>query len=318
MPLAMPGLTMGSSDRPLRASFVVFVASWLVRIWEPPCQNGPVTPKPPVIVLDLFAEERRHLLSLLDGLTAEQWHAPTVCPGWSVKDLAAHLLGDDVNRIAGGRDGYQPSGLAGPLAWDELVAFLNHRNEEWVVALRRLSPRLLVELLDSSGDRVEAYFRSLDPMEPGDPVDWAGPGPAPRWLDIGREYTERWVHQEQIRDAIGAVGLRDPRLFHPVLDVFVHALPHAYRDVAAAEGTHVELVITGVAGGSWSLVRHRRRWGLFAGVDAPRASIVTLDPDTAWRLFTKGVDAATARRRVIIEGDRDLGAVALGAVAIIA
>ena len=54
-----------------------------------------MTPKPPVHVLDLFPGERRELLSVLDSLTPEQWQAPTVCAGWSVRDIAAHLLGVD-------------------------------------------------------------------------------------------------------------------------------------------------------------------------------------------------------------------------------
>ena len=33
-------------------------------------------------------------------------------------------------------------------------------------------------------------------------VNWAGPEPAPIWLDPAREYTERWVHQQHIRDAV--------------------------------------------------------------------------------------------------------------------
>ena len=70
-----------------------------------------------------------------------------------------------------------------------------------------------------------AYFRSLDPIAPGWEVSWAGPGAAPWWLHIAREYTERWAHQEQIREAVGAGGLHGRRLFAPVLDTFVHALP---------------------------------------------------------------------------------------------
>lgn len=280
--------------------------------------NGQVRPKPPVAVLHLVPDERRHLLALLSGLAPEQWDAPTVCPGWSVKDVVAHLLGDDLQRLAAGRDGHRSAASASLPAWDDLVAFLNRRNEEWVAALRRLSPRVLVELLGWSGERVLEHFLSLDLAAPGGPVDWAGPEPAPRWLDVGREYTERWVHQEQIRDAAGVPGLRDPRLFHPVLDVLVHALPHTYRDVPAAEGTHVRLVVTGEAGGGWSLVRQRDRWALFVGVEAAPASLVTVDQDTAWRLFTKGVGAAAARRRAAVEGDPSLGAVAFRAVAIIA
>lgn len=277
-----------------------------------------MTPKPPVIVLDLFPEERRRLLSLLAELSPEQWQADTACPGWSVKDLAAHLLADDLGRLARGRDGYVTETFSTSPSWAELVAFVNRRNEEWVAALRRLSPRVLIDLLGWSGEQLLAHFRSLDLRATGGPVSWAGPEPAPQWLDTAREYTERWVHQQQIRDAVGVSGLRERRLFHPVLDTFAHALPHAYRDIAAPEGTHVRLIVTGDAGGVWSLVRRGHRWRLFVNVETPAVSAVTLDEDLAWRLFSKGVDANAAQRRTSIEGDHALGAVVLRARAIIA
>lgn len=277
-----------------------------------------MTPKPPVIVLDLFSEERRRLLALLGELSPDQWEAHTACPGWSVKDIVAHLLGDDLGRLARGRDGTGTATSSTSPSWEELVAFINRRNDEWVGALRRLSPRVLIDLLGWGGEQVLAYFRSLDPQAIGGPVSWAGPEPAPHWLDMAREYTERWVHQEQIRDAVGVTGLREPRLFHPVLDTFAHALPHAYRDVAAADGTHVRLVVTGQAGGQWSVIKRGGRWGLFVGVETPPVSVVTMDEDLAWRLFSKGVDADAARHRTSIEGDHALGAVVLTALAIIA
>src|SRR4029079_2808652 len=97
----------------------------------------------------------------------------------------------------------------------------------------------------------------------GDPVDWAGPEPAPVWMHVAREYTERWLHQQQIRDALGRRGLMERRMFAPVLDTFVRALPHRFRDVASSDGTHVRLTITGNAGGMWSLIRERGGWRLY-------------------------------------------------------
>jgi len=32
------------------------------------------------------------LLELLDGLTPEQWNAPSLCAGWRVRDVVSHLL----------------------------------------------------------------------------------------------------------------------------------------------------------------------------------------------------------------------------------
>ena len=275
----------------------------------------------PVLVLDLFPEERAALLDLLAGLRGEEWGRPTACPGWSAKDVAAHLLGDDVGRLARGRDGFAgaafaPTGEGGFEA--ALLAFINRQNEAWVEATRRLSPRLLIDLLRWGGEETQRYFESLDLYALGEPVSWAGPQPAPVWLDIAREYTERWLHQQQIRDAVGRAGLKEPRFFAPVLATFVRALPHTFRRVKAPAGTQVKLVISGASGGEWCIVRGEERWELQEGGGPELAAVVVLDEEIAWRLFTKGISRDEAAAKCGYAGDRRLAAKLLDTVSIIA
>jgi len=274
----------------------------------------------PALVLDLFPEERAALLELLSSLTDEQWGRPTVCPGWSAKDTALHLLGDDIERLSSGRDAFAAAftSLNRDTFEAELLAFINRQNERWVEATRRLSPRLLIDLLRWSGDETQRYFESLDLFALGEPVSWAGPQSAPVWLDVAREYTERWLHQQQIRDAVGKPGLKERRLFAPVLDTFVRALPHTFRDVVAPAGTHVRLTITGDAGGEWSLVRGEGGWRLYAEADGQPQAIIALDRETAWRLFTKGISRDEALATATISGERALGLKVLDSVSIIA
>ena len=274
-------------------------------------------PPSPVLVVDLLPEERERLLALLADLGEEAWRRPTGCPGWTVHDIALHLLGDDLGILSRMRDGFTPFS-PGP---DEgIVPFLNRLNADWVTAARRLSPRILRGLLRLAGEETHAYFSSLDPFALGGPVSWAGPAPAPHWLGIAREYTERWVHQQQIREALGAPSLAEPRLLGPVLATFVRALPHTFRDVAAPAGTAASLRIDGEAGGEWSVVRSSAgRWELFEGLPGdPPDALVLLDQDTAWRLFTTGIDAGDAEPRASIEGNVPLGRQVLRTVAIIA
>lgn len=42
--------------------------------------------------LDLAREEREDFADLLAGLTPEQWESPSLCAGWSVRDVAAHCV----------------------------------------------------------------------------------------------------------------------------------------------------------------------------------------------------------------------------------
>jgi uncharacterized protein (TIGR03083 family) len=37
--------------------------------------------------------ERAHLIDSWIGLTSEQWSAPSLCSGWSIQDVAGHLVG---------------------------------------------------------------------------------------------------------------------------------------------------------------------------------------------------------------------------------
>jgi uncharacterized protein (TIGR03083 family) len=280
-----------------------------------------LSPLPPINTLPLFAGERTALLELLGDLSSSDWEVPTVCPGWSVKDVAAHLLGDDIGRLSWGRDDYVNQAFAAGLdiaTLPGLVAAIDRQNAVWVDGTRRMSPRLLIELLEMTGELTEAYFASLDMTVLGMPVDWAGPEPAPVWLDVAREYTERWVHQQHIRDAVGKPGLTERRWFAPVLDAFVRGLPRVLRDTPAEDGTALRLTIAGDSGGEWVALRHDGDWMLGTAPDMTVDARVELDEDHAWRLFTKGISKEEARRAARIEGDEALAERALETVSILA
>jgi uncharacterized protein (TIGR03083 family) len=256
------------------------------------------------------------LLEVLRGLSAEAWQRPTACRGWSVKDVALHLLGGELGNLSRRRDRHKQGGAT--VEWAELVAFINRHNAQWVEAARGISPRLLIDLLAYTGEQMDAYFSGLDPHTLDGPVSWAGPEPAPVWLDVAREYTERWHHQQHIRDAAARPGLKEARYLGPVLATFARAMPRALRDVDADPGTALTLTVTGAAGGRWSAVREPGRWTLWDGAPPRPAAEVIVAEDPAWRLFTRGLDSAEARARVAIRGDRALGLRLVEMAAIIA
>jgi hypothetical protein len=138
------------------------------------------------------------------------------------------------------------------------------------------------------------------------------------WLDVAREYTERWVHQQQIRDALGRPGLKERWYVAPVLAAFVHGLPRALSTVAAPTGTRVRLVIGGPTGGTWLALHTDEAWVLAQDEEGPAAATVTLDQETAWRLFTKGITRDVALQHARLEGDRRLAERVLDTVSIIA
>lgn len=278
-----------------------------------------LVPVTPVFLLDRFPGLHGQLMNLLRELDGADWGRPTVCALWSVKDIVAHLLDTSLRRLSYGRDGLDPSPGPTIASHADLIAYLNRLNAEWVAAARRLSPGVLIELLDSTAPEVHRFFQSLDPhAQAGFGVAWAGEESSPVWFDIGREYTERWLHQQQIREAVGAPGLTSRQWLHPTLDIFVRALPHTYRTVPAEAGRSVRLELEGEAGGVWTLVRQGEAWKLFTGSGGAPTTRIALSQDTAWRLFSKGLSQETARRRIKIEGDPQLGEPVLSALAVMA
>jgi uncharacterized protein (TIGR03083 family) len=277
------------------------------------------TPVGPVNLLPLFPGLHAELMTLLRSLTPGDWQLPTACALWSVKDIVAHLLDTSLRRLSFGRDGLDATPTRPVSSYGELVGYLNQLNAEWVAAARRLSPRLLMDLMDVAVPQLHAYFQSLDPDAPARfGVAWAGEETSANWFDIGREYTERWLHQQQIREAVGAAGLTGRKWLNPALDIFLRALPFTYQAVQAPVGTSVEVEIRGEAGGTWTLQREGAGWALFAGPAVSAATRVSLDQDTAWNLFSKGLTPDDARRRVSIEGDSRLGRPVLGSLAVMA
>jgi uncharacterized protein (TIGR03083 family) len=279
-----------------------------------------LAPLPRIDTLHLFPGERAALLEVLGDLSPAEWDLPTACAGWSVKDVAAHLLGDDIGRLSWGRDGYVSPAFAAGLdiaALPGLVSAIDRQNAVWGAGARRMSPRVIVDLLALTGEWTQAYFASLDLDAPGMPVDWAGPETAPVWFDVAREYTERWHHQQHIRDAAGRPGLKEREWFAPVLETFVRGLARPLAAVGAPAGTALRLTITGDAGGEWVALRDETGWVLGHASGLSATASVTLDQETAWRLFTKGITRNEARQQATIAGDPLLAELALDTVSIL-
>lgn len=269
---------------------------------------------PVIDVRPLFAGQQRAYLELLHGLDDHDWQRPTICPGWSVKDIAAHLLGGYIGRLSGQRDHYQ---VLHPADAEPLPAFINRINEEWVSATRRISPQLLTYLSSSISEQIVEFWQNINLNTLGLPVSWAGPEPAPAWLDTAREFTEYWTHQQQICEATGRNGLTEPKYLGPVIDTFLRALPLTLQEATAPPDSIVQVTVTGPAGGSWSCRRTPDRWELQHQTHPSPDAKLKLDADTTWRLCTRAITSEHAAEHAHIEGDQHLTAAVLNIVSII-
>jgi hypothetical protein len=210
---------------------------------------------PAIDVRTIFRHERDLLIQLLRKLDEPEWAADMVCPGCSVRDVAAHLLHDDLRRLSRTRD------------------------------------------------HVEG------PVPEG--VWWAGVEAAPVWLDVARDYTEDWIHHQQIRDPVERPGLSSPEFLDPLLDTVMRALPKSYEPLHAEDGTTVVVVLNdGSRSLSWSLAMDiDRGWTVYPGTRSsiPTAQVI-LPADTFWRLATGSVPRQQAVEQSRLTGDQHLAA----------
>jgi len=119
---------------------------------------------------ELAAEERRELADYADTLTEEQWAQPSLCPGWSVRDVVGHVSSYDV------------------LSWPAVLALfarsgfsLSRCNEVGVDQSRRLGTDALVARL-----RMHAVPRGVTAMFGG-----------------AIALTDGLIHHQDIRRALG-------------------------------------------------------------------------------------------------------------------
>lgn len=273
----------------------------------------------PIQTAHLFPKIDRLLIELLRSLSPEEWQSPTIAKKWTVKDIAAHLLDGNIRTLSLSRDQHRLRPNRPIDSYRDLVDYLNELNAEWVTAYKRVSHNLLIELLETTGKEFCSYIATLNPFDEAIfSVAWAGETVSKNWFHIAREYTEKFIHQQQIRDAVGKPGLIEKELFYPFIDTFMQALPYTYRNVEAKESTIVCVTVTSDAGGSWYLVKNHGQWILADNSSSAAHAEFSIDPDTAWRLFSKGITPSEAGKKVKLSGDEKLAMHAFQMISVMA
>jgi uncharacterized protein (TIGR03083 family) len=195
-------------------------------------------------MVGLATTEYERLLTLFRELEPAEWDRPTVCDGWSVKDMVAHLLGaaeanaslvENARQVLRGRGRVRDDGR--PL--------VDGINDVQVDDRRHLSPAELVEQLAAVAPRAVRGRRRTPPPLRRVPV----PGPLGDPITLGFlvdvAYTrDQWMHRVDVSRAtdreLVLTGAHDGRI---VADIV--------RDWAAAHGEAFELELTGPAGGHY-------------------------------------------------------------------
>lgn len=263
--------------------------------------------KVPIPTLHLFLPLDQKLIELLKSLSPEDWKKPTLAKLWTVKDVAAHLVDGNLRVVALAQNymGDPPSQIH---SYQDLVNYLNSLNADWIRAMKRVSPSTLIELLEVTQQSVIDYYHSLDLWAPAPfAVSWAGEDESQNWFHIAREYTERWHHQQQIRAAVSKEGIMGKEFFSPLIKTFMMALPYAFRDTNAADGSLISVKVNDASLDEWKIISHNQKWNFTSQTNSAPDTQIEMSADTAWKLFTKALPKKVASEKIKISGNQELG-----------
>ncbi len=200
------------------------------------------TPRPsPTEMVNTIEDVLTHTLALGRELTEEDADRPTDCPGWTVRDQFAHIVG--LGQLLEGAHG-PPTELPD---LDHVSSDLDRFMEGPVHARRGLPLVAVVDELAGYIPRRLAHLKEITDQD-GDPqIDSPLGEPQSFSRAIPIHITDIWGHETDIRRAVG----REPRLDCAAGH---HCLAQTLRAWSAllprnVEGTDAELTVTVEGGG---------------------------------------------------------------------
>lgn len=188
-----------------------------------------------------YAEELAALDELLGDLPEEAWATPTACPGWDVQANVAHVIGIEA-LLLGEAHPALPEGVSQlPHVRNDLGA----SNEAWVRHLAAATPeQALAGYRERAAARLEA-LRSLTAEQwEAEAATAVGPDAYGRYMRI--RLMDIWMHEQDIREAVGRPGHDTGPVVRFVLDELVGSLGYVVgKKAGAPDGASVTFDLTG-------------------------------------------------------------------------
>ena len=254
-------------------------------------------------VVDKLDEVWTSLAHGCEDLSPEEWDLPTDCPGWTVRDQLSHVIG--IERELLGEAPPPDDGADRPHVKNDFAA----RNETWVEARRgRSGPEVLQEFRQVTARRLDVLASM--PRAKFDEIGWSPVGQVPYRVFMEVRVFDSWVHEQDVRRAVGRPGGLGGAGEAVTLDRMIGAMGYVVgRKVAPPDGTVVVWRICGRVEREVGVVMEGGRGTTLSSSPADPSVVLTLDPDTFWRLSCGRTTAeeVLARGDVTVTGDTTLG-----------
>ena len=181
------------------------------------------------------------LIELGSSIDDDGWVAATPCPGWPVAAQYAHVIGTESMLLGRPNPEVDAPGDAPAHVRNQIGGF----NEVWVTALDRNSrPEVLEQFAEVVAARKEALAGMTE-------EDFA----APSWTPVGQADYRRfmqirvfdcWVHEQDVRDAVGRPGHESGPVAEQSIDEIVRAAGFVVgKKAGAPAGSSLRFELTG-------------------------------------------------------------------------
>jgi uncharacterized protein (TIGR03083 family) len=259
----------------------------------------PSIPKEPLV--EALVAEWAATDELLSGLPDPAWSTPSALPGWTVHDIVAHVVGTE-SMLAGEQ---APDAVPDVTALPHVRNEIGAANENWVQASRGESPREALARLRAVTDNRAQVLTTMTQDE----FD------APSWTPIGQSTYGRfmqirlfdcWMHEQDIRDAVGVPGHEDGPCAEGSLDEVVRALGFIVgKRGRAPDGGAVSIDLTGPVHRTIHVVVDGRA-RVVPALDRPPTSTLRLSSALFMRLAGGRVDPGRHLHEISRDGDLEL------------
>lgn len=260
-------------------------------------------------LIETWRQAIAEFVALARDIPEDQWHLPTDLEGWSVKDNVAHTAHLEAV-LSGAPEDTGPVEEAG-----HVKGLTGIYTEQGVVARRDRDMATLADEIEQSAATRHAALEAEPPTDASAPPPKT-PGDVP-WSNerlLSNRPLDVWMHEQDIRRAIGRPGGYDTAAARHTLEVFGQALPMVVgKRVAPPAGTTVRVDVPD-AGQTWTVaIGDDGRAALVEPAEQPTTRITLSAEDFVVLAGGRRDPAATDAK---IEGDTALGRAVLANLAV--
>lgn len=203
--------------------------------------------------IELLTTEWRSLYDLCSSFTEDQWAAATELPGWTVKDVMAHITGTEAMLL-----GRRPPAHSMEPA-DHVKNPIAERNEIEVDYRRGKSgPEVLDEFHEVTSERLRVLRTVADEDLAKEAWTPTGRGTVADLLRF--RLVDCWIHEQDIRRVVRNPGHLSGAVADACFESLISAMPYVVgKKVAPPDGTTVIFDVKGPSQGESAVIVEGRR-----------------------------------------------------------